>query len=74
MTMLRRSYRPFARSGRGMVVAIFATFVLMSALSLFLSIRATNRSKNRAAVIEVVGRQRTLAERYVKEVLLARAS
>ncbi len=71
--MLRRRYRPFARSGRGMIVAIFATFVLMSALSLFLSIRATNRSKNRAAVIEVVGRQRTLAERYVKEVLLARA-
>ena len=71
--MLRRSYRPFARTGRGMVVAIFATFVLMSALSLFLSIRATNRSKNRAAVIQVVGRQRTLTERYVKEVLLARA-
>jgi diguanylate cyclase (GGDEF)-like protein/PAS domain S-box-containing protein len=68
-----RQYRPFARSGRGMIVAIFITFGLISALSVTLSIRATNRSKNRAAVVEVVARQRTLAERYVKEVLELRA-
>jgi diguanylate cyclase (GGDEF)-like protein/PAS domain S-box-containing protein len=73
MTSSRRRYRPFARTGRGMIVAIFGTFVLISAFTLFLSIRTTNRSRNRAAVIEVIARQRTLAERYVKEVLLARA-
>jgi diguanylate cyclase (GGDEF)-like protein/PAS domain S-box-containing protein len=69
----RRRYRPFARSGRAMIVAIFATFVLISALSLFLSTRATDRSKNQAVVIELISRQRTLAERYAKEVLLVRA-
>ena len=34
---------------------------------------ATSRSQNRATVVEIAGRQRTLAERYVKEVLLVRA-
>ena len=38
-----------------------------------LSIWATSRSQHRAAVVEVAARQRTLAERYVKEVLLVRA-
>ena len=33
--------------------------------------RATARSKHQATVLEVAARQRTLAERYVKEVLLA---
>jgi len=68
-----RRYRPFARSGRTMILAIFATFVLISGLSVFLSTRATSRSKNQAVVIEVIARQRTLAERYTKEVLLVRA-
>jgi diguanylate cyclase (GGDEF)-like protein/PAS domain S-box-containing protein len=46
---------------------------LVSALSAFLSIRAASSSRHRATVVEVAGRQRTLAERYVKEILLARA-
>src|SRR5439155_15478888 len=33
----------------------------------------TKGSQHRAAVVEVAARQRTLAERYVKEILLARA-
>jgi diguanylate cyclase (GGDEF)-like protein/PAS domain S-box-containing protein len=73
MSLRNRRYRPFARNGKGIIVAIFATFVLISALSLYVSISATGRSKNRAAEIEVVARQRTLAERYVKEVLMVRA-
>ncbi len=73
MTPHRRQYRPFERSGRSMIVAIFITFALISAVGVFLSLRATNRSKNGATVVEVVARQRTLAERYVKEVLLVRA-
>jgi diguanylate cyclase (GGDEF)-like protein/PAS domain S-box-containing protein len=56
-----------------MIVAIFATFGLISALSIYLSISATKKSKNRATVVEVVGRQRTLAQSYVKDVLLVRA-
>ena len=64
------SLPPFATRGRRTIVAILLTFALFSALSVALSIRATARSKHQAAVVEVAARQRTLAERYVKEVLL----
>ena len=65
--------RPFAARGRRTVVAILATFALFSATSVGLSIGATQRSQHRAAVVQVAARQRTLAERYVQEVLLTRA-
>ena len=68
-----RHYRPFSHSGRWTVIAIFLTFGAVSALTVTLSIAATSRSKNQAVVVEVVSRQRTLAERYVEEVLLVRA-
>jgi len=66
------AFKPFAASGRRAIPAIVLTFALMSALTIWLSIRATGSSQNRAVVVEVAGRQRTLAERYVKEVLLRR--
>jgi PAS domain S-box-containing protein len=65
-----QEFQPFAASGRRTIVAIFVTFGLFTALSLALSISATSRSQNRATVVVVAARQRTLAERYVKEVLL----
>ncbi|TML93700.1 MAG: EAL domain-containing protein [Actinobacteria bacterium] len=65
--------RPFAARGRRTVVAILATFALFSATSVGMSIGATQRSQHRAAVVQVAARQRTLAERYVQEVLLTRA-
>ena len=68
-----RHFRPFAGSGRRTVIGIFATFALVSAATVALSIAATSRSQNRATVVEIAGRQRTLAERYVQEVLLVRA-
>jgi diguanylate cyclase (GGDEF)-like protein/PAS domain S-box-containing protein len=72
--MFRRSeFRPFASRGRRTIVAILVTFAVFSALSVTLSIRATKGSQHRAAVVEVAARQRTLAERYVKDVLLARS-
>jgi diguanylate cyclase (GGDEF)-like protein/PAS domain S-box-containing protein len=58
---------------RRTVIAIVVTMALVSALSAFLSIRAASHSRHRATVIEIAGRQRTLAERYVQEVLLVRA-
>src|SRR5437764_981536 len=67
------SGRPFAAGGRRTVGAILATFALSSAVGVTLSITATARSQHRATVIEVAARQRTLSERYVKEVLLVRA-
>ncbi len=68
-----REFQPFASSGQRTIVAIFVTFVVLTAISLGLSISATSRSQNRAILVEVAGRQRTLAERYVKEVLLVLA-
>jgi diguanylate cyclase (GGDEF)-like protein/PAS domain S-box-containing protein len=68
----RSAFTPFAGRGRLTIAAILLTFGLFSAVSVVLSINATSRSKNRATEVEVAARQRTLAERYVKEVLLAR--
>jgi diguanylate cyclase (GGDEF)-like protein/PAS domain S-box-containing protein len=70
ISRLRRA-RPFDRAGRGIVVAIFISFGLASAVSVTLSIVAIDRSRSRATALEVVARQRTLAERYVGEVLAA---
>jgi hypothetical protein len=70
---LSRSFRPFAPRARRTIVAIVLTFVLISTASAALSIWATGRSKNRASVLEIAARQRTLAERYVADVLLRRA-
>ena len=64
--------RPFAARSRSPIAAILIVFALFSAVSVGLSIRATSRSRHNAAVVEVAARQRTLAERYVKDVLLAR--
>ncbi|MDP9284521.1 MAG: PAS domain S-box protein, partial [Actinomycetota bacterium] len=72
--MLRRSgFRPFAPRARRTIIAIVLTFALVSTLSAAVSVWSTGRSKHRAAVVEVAARQRTLAERYVEEVLLVRS-
>ena len=68
----RQAFRPFVPRGRRAVAAILATFAIFSAISVGLSIWSTSRSQYKASVLEVAARQRTLAERYVKEVLLAR--
>ncbi len=67
------AFRPFAARGRWTIVAILVTLAAVSCGSVVLSIRATARSQHRAGVVVVAARQRTLAERYVKEVLLVRA-
>jgi diguanylate cyclase (GGDEF)-like protein/PAS domain S-box-containing protein len=66
-------FRPFVSSGRRTIAAILLTFVVLSAVSVTVSIWVTSRSQNQATLVEVAARQRTLAERYVNEVLLARA-
>ena len=66
------SFRPFATRGRGMIIAIIAMFALFSAVSVALSINETSRSRHRATVVEIAGRQRTLAERYVREAILVK--
>ena len=70
---LQRSvtFRPLETRGRRVIGAILVTFALVSALSITLSLRAIGRSRHQAAVVQVAARQRTLAERYVNEILLA---
>jgi diguanylate cyclase (GGDEF)-like protein/PAS domain S-box-containing protein len=67
------AFSPFAARGRRTVAAILATFALFSAVSVGLSVWATSRSQYKASVLEVAARQRTLAERYVRDALLARS-
>ena len=67
------AFTPFASRGRRAVAAILATFALFSAVSVALSIWSTSRSQYKASVLEVAARQRTLSERYLREVFLARA-
>jgi diguanylate cyclase (GGDEF)-like protein/PAS domain S-box-containing protein len=71
--LARRSFQPLASRSRRTILAIVLTMALVSLLSALLSIRAASSSRHRATVVEVASRQRTLAERYVQEVLLARA-
>ena len=69
-----RAFTPFSSRGRRKIAAILVTFAVFSALSVALSIRTTQHAQHRAAVLEVAARQRTLAERYVSEVLLVSAA
>ena len=68
-----RRQRAFSAGGRASVIAIFLTFAIATAITLVLSLGSTDRLQNQATVVEVIARQRTLAERYVSEVLLVRA-
>jgi diguanylate cyclase (GGDEF)-like protein/PAS domain S-box-containing protein len=67
-----QTFRPFQARGRRSIAAILLTFAIFSAVSVTLSIRATSRSKHQATVVQMAARQRTLAEHYVNDVLLAR--
>ena len=69
---LRRGadFQPFAPRGRGAMIAILATICLVSALTVIISTRTTSGARNQASVVEIAGRQRTLAERYLNDVLL----
>jgi diguanylate cyclase (GGDEF)-like protein/PAS domain S-box-containing protein len=69
----KSSFSPFAARGRGTAVGILSMFAVFSALSVGLSIRETSRSHHRATVVEIAGRQRTLAERYVRETILVQS-
>jgi diguanylate cyclase (GGDEF)-like protein/PAS domain S-box-containing protein len=70
--MRRGPMKPFAAGGRRSIAAILVLFAAVSAFSVWVSIGATQQSRHRAAVLEVSARQRTLAQRYVSEVFLAR--
>jgi PAS domain S-box-containing protein len=66
-------FRPFTASGRRTVAAIMLVFTVYTGVSLLLSARTAKHSKDQAKVLQIAARQRTLTERYAKEVLLASA-
>ena len=68
-----RRLRPFESRSRWIVLAIVATFIAVAAVSVTLTLSATGRARDRATIVEVAARQRTLAERYFNEVLLVRS-
>jgi diguanylate cyclase (GGDEF)-like protein/PAS domain S-box-containing protein len=68
--MRRRDFSPFESRGRLAIGAILLTIAIVSVVTVFLSIRAAQRSEHKASVVQVAARQQTLAERYVQEVLL----
>ena len=70
---MRTRFRPFGVNGRRTIAAIMLAFTLYTGLSLVLAARTATRSEHKARVIEVAARQRTLTERYAKEVLLGLA-
>jgi len=74
VTALRSpTFRPFAPRARITVTAIVLTFALVSTASAGISIWSIAHSRHQAAVLEIAARQRTLAERYVEEILLVRS-
>src|SRR5947208_2821594 len=73
MSATRTRFRPFSVSGRWTIAGIMLVFAIYSGLSLLLAERTTSGSEHKAAVLEVAARQRTLTERYAKEVLLSMA-
>src|SRR4051794_28730166 len=68
----RRDFNPFDNRGRRTLGAILVVFAAFWVLSVAISVIATSRSRHQAGVIQVAGRQRTLADRYVQQVLLVR--
>jgi len=73
MRSRRAVLRPFESRGRWVVGAIMLTFCVTAAVSLVVTLSLSGGAHNRGSVVEVAARQRTLAERYLNEVLLVRA-
>ena len=65
----RIQFGSFQTNGRAAIAAIMLVFTLYTGLTLVLS-SSTTKSEHQAGVLEVAARQRTLTERYTKEVLL----
>ena len=70
--MTSRRIRPLHSRGRLAIVAIIFTSAALSVVQIALTVRVVSRNQNRAPVLEVAARQRTLAERYAKTVVLTR--
>ncbi len=69
----RVALRPFNGRSRWLITAIMVTFLVTAALGVAITLTLSGRARAHASVVQVAARQRTLAERYLSEVLLVRA-
>ncbi len=65
--------RPFHTRGGWLLAAIPLTFLVTAAVGLIVTLTLSARAKDHAAVVQVAARQRTLAERYLSELMLVRS-
>jgi len=65
--------RPFHARGRWLLAAIPLVFLVTAAIGIVVTLTLSARAKDRSAVVQVAARQRMLAERYLNELLLAKA-
>ena len=64
--------RPLQSRGRRAVVAFIAIAAMLAAGEIALTVHVASRNAHRAPMLQVAARQRTLAERYTKALLLDR--
>jgi diguanylate cyclase (GGDEF)-like protein/PAS domain S-box-containing protein len=69
----RQALRPFNRRSGWLIAAIMATFLVTAAVGVTITLTLSGRARAHASIVQVAARQRTLAERYLSEVLLASA-
>jgi diguanylate cyclase (GGDEF)-like protein/PAS domain S-box-containing protein len=65
--------RPFHTRGRWLLAAIPLTFLVTAAVTVIVTLTLSTAAKDRATIVQVAARQRTLAERYMSELMLLRA-
>jgi diguanylate cyclase (GGDEF)-like protein/PAS domain S-box-containing protein len=73
MDLGRGILRPFHARGRWLLAAIPLTFLVTAAVGVIVTLTLSARAKDRAAIVQIAARQRTLAERYLSELMLVRA-
>ena len=67
------SFRPLESRGRRGIAALILIAALLAAGEIALTVHVAARNEHRAPVLQMASRQRTLAERYTKSLLLAHA-
>ena len=65
--------RPFHTRGRWLLAAIPLTFLVTAAVGVIVTLTLSTAARDRATIVQVAARQRTLAERYMSELMLVRA-
>jgi diguanylate cyclase (GGDEF)-like protein/PAS domain S-box-containing protein len=73
MDARRGVLQPFHTRGRWLLAAIPLTFLVTAAVGVAVTLTLSAKARDRAAVVQLAARQRTLAERYLNELLLVKS-